>query len=257
MSYLANKIDTVRGYWRQLRIIREINRSRVLNGDRLEADTPLPQRYGIGLHERVIEILYVYSLYDPSESILDVGCSNVMPCHRHALKELGAKDNVVGLDIVECTFTYRKFYKNIMIADIQDVDVDQYGFDQIWCISTLEHVGMDNSKYGVNTILDSNAAERAMVKMANLLNPKGSLYVTLPFGLLENHGWLKNYDKESVERLLAGTQAQFSRIEQFYFKYDDEQGWERSDDSALAETGYYDGENGGTAGLCCLFLQKQ
>lgn len=257
MNYATRKIDTIRGYWRQARIVREIDRARRQNAEHEIGGITLPRRYGVGLHERVIEILYMYSLYDPSESILDVGCSNVMPCHRHALKELGAKDNVVGLDIVECTFAYRKFYKNIMIADIQDVDADQYGFDRIWCISTLEHVGMDNSKYGVKTILDNNAAERAMVKMANLLNPKGSLYVTLPFGLLENHGWLKNYDKESVERLLAGTQAQFSRIEQFYFKYDDEQGWERSDDSALAETGYYDGENGGTAGLCCLFLQKQ
>lgn len=112
-------------------------------------------------NERSVEIPIVLDLmrnHEP-EKVLEVG--NVLPhyvkksCHTVVDKFEGGK-NVVMEDIVH----YRSLHK----------------YDLIVCISTLEHVGFDE------TPQEENKHRLAVETMRSLLSPNGKMIVTVPWG---------------------------------------------------------------------------
>ena len=127
------------------RIDREIRRARSIPQQNFPASINLPRHYGKGMTERVVEILIARLTCQPGKRILDVGHANAMNAHLRMLKSLPGPLDITGIDIVPANDTVRSIYTHTVIGNIMKTDFHKESFDLIWCISALEHFGMDNS----------------------------------------------------------------------------------------------------------------
>jgi SAM-dependent methyltransferase len=206
----------------------------------------------------VIEIPWALSKYGGGERVLEVGCSfaSENPEYIQALRDLNVPE-LHGIDIssVEAPDFIKK------TADIRSSGYETGFFDFILCISTLEHVGMDNTRYykpiaelpSTSRALSGGSDIEAMAEMLRILKPGGKLIVTVPFGKRADYSWFFHYDSRAIADLFRPFPTVSVRSEHFQYTTT---GWVpcRADD--LSETLY--GANGApaAAGLACLEVTK-
>lgn len=95
-----------------------------------------------------------------------------------------------------------------------EADVTNYKFgsyDLITCISTLEHVGCDNTKYKAGEVRRENPIPLQQEVVRKLRDAGERVLASVPFGRFENHGWFVQYDLKMVEDL-APTEVAFYRL---------------------------------------------
>jgi hypothetical protein len=97
--------------------------------------------------------------------------------------------------------------------------------DLVLCLSTLEHVGRDNGRYGIaRRAADPRAAMLAAAReLARLVAPGGRLLVTVPFGRAADHGWLACISREDLSEIEAA--CGLAVEEEAIFVYDEASGW--------------------------------
>lgn len=245
--------------WRSHRLQSRIFREAIDGAAALSAGFPagatLPKPFGQGLPERVVELALARLLYKPGARILDVGHAYAMTCHRRTVAALPAPRHFTGIDIAEPTYNTRPLYESSLRADIVASQLPAASFDQVWCISTLEHFGMDNSGYTTTFTRESSLPQRALAAMLGLLKPGGILLITVPFGRFEDHGWQVVYDEERWTNLLAPALSMAS-LDRMYFRHTAGTGWQVVPPAELAFTGYYDQANAGAAGMAAAILTR-
>jgi hypothetical protein len=134
-----------------------------------------------GTDERAIEIPWVLSRYAGERRVLDVGYAHAPAPYLDAIAGLGA-EQLVGVDLVERDVAGLRS----TVADLRALPFADEGFDVGFCISTLEHVGCDNTVYGQAAEHDERGMQRAL---AELRRTCGRLLITVPTGLREDHRW--------------------------------------------------------------------
>src|SRR5207244_691630 len=97
-----------------------------------------------GLDERSIEIPWCLARYDGERRVLDVGYAFAEPAYLAGLVALGAEE-LVGVDLAEAEVPGLQ----PVVADVRRLPFEDGAFELGLCISTLEHVGLDNTVYGV------------------------------------------------------------------------------------------------------------
>jgi SAM-dependent methyltransferase len=214
----------------------------------------LPRPCGAGLPERVVELLLARLSYGPGALVLDVGHANSMECHREMIRSLPAPREITGIDMAEPVYDVAELYTRSVRGDICATGFADNEFDLVWCISSLEHIGMDNSGYGEPDSAGATA-ERAVEEMLRVTRPGGSVLVTVPYGKYEDHGWFRNFDRETWQTLLE-TVRDHAQVHELYFGHG-QGGWVRVDAEDLGDTGYADQRNAGAAGLAAVILDKQ
>ncbi|HYR53102.1 MAG TPA: class I SAM-dependent methyltransferase [Candidatus Dormibacteraeota bacterium] len=239
----------------QRSITREYHKALQSGWHHFPAFVSLPNPCGLGLPERVVELLLARLSYAPGSRVLDVGYANSMICHRDLIRSLPAPRHLTGIDMADPVFDAGELYSETVRGDICDTEFPDGVFDLVWCISSLEHIGMDNSGYAGASFAGAPTAERALSEMMRITRPGGSLLVTVPFGAYENHGWFRNFDEETLEKLLEPVRLQ-ATIHELYFGHSHVAGWSRADAHELAGTGYLDQGNAGAAGLAALLIEK-
>jgi SAM-dependent methyltransferase len=159
----------------------------------------IPAGYGVALNERAVE--YPWAIPRLRGRVLDVGS---------ALNHGWVLDRVLPrvdeLHIVTLAPERRSFVRrgiSYVYADARELPYRNGVFDTVCCLSTLEHIGMDNSGYGGGGAAADPDVEqaRAVAEMHRVLAPDGRLLVTVPYGRLENHGWLRQFDEQALRRL--------------------------------------------------------
>lgn len=236
------------------KILGEVDRAFVLNRGNA-GPLRLPERFGRNLPERVVEILYARLSYRPGLKILDVGCANAMTSHLRMIERLERPRHIAGIDISPPTSHVLRCYDEFIKESITTSNIADDTFELIWCISALEHFGMDNSTYTDQFVLSQNMDAQAIREMVRILTKGGRLLVTVPYGRYENHVWLKNYDCEHLDALLASVE-QGTRIEKVFFHHTNGGGWQIVPQEELRYVGYYDQSNGGSAGLAVITVTK-
>jgi SAM-dependent methyltransferase len=91
-------------------------------------------------------------------------------------------------------------------ADLRQLPYRDEWFSAVLCISTIEHVGMDNTIYGgpaAPTIDPTEGAGQAMQELYRVTAPGGTLLLSVPFGVRSNRGWLRVFDSDDLARLTA------------------------------------------------------
>ncbi|MFL5965155.1 MAG: class I SAM-dependent methyltransferase [Gaiellaceae bacterium] len=127
--------------------------------------------------ERPIELAWVLGRFRSARRLLDVGYAFAEPPWLTAVTSLGAGE-VVGVDAAERDVPGL----NGVVADVRELPFRDGTFDVVFCISTLEHVGRDNTRYGGTDERDDTAPLSALRELHRVTARRGRIFVTVPCG---------------------------------------------------------------------------
>ena len=239
----------------QQEITRELAQVQLASTMDFPLRVPLPVPYGKGLPERVVELLLVKATYQPRLKILDVGHANAMACHLALIDSLTPPRDITGMDIAQPADETAAHYQRSVIGDMTACPFADGSFDLVWCISALEHIGMDNSAYTKQFKVGQELMAKAVGEMVRIVRPGGHILVTVPFGKHENHGWFLNFGHQDLEQLLDGVRAK-CQVHELFYRHTYGQGWTEVSARELEHVGYYDQCNCGAGGLAALYLSR-
>jgi SAM-dependent methyltransferase len=221
--------------------------------DNLPTDTtpftiPLKGNFGTGDSERCIEIPWALYLYAGEATVLDVGYAHA---ERRYISELLSLriPHLHGIDLVE---------KNIegIIPHTMDIRKTRFKdnfFDMVLCISTLEHIGRDISRYTHDTReIQGDGDFEALREIVRITKNNGKIVLTVPYGKEADYGWQINYNEKRFQKLLTTLPLQI--VFEEYFIYTE--GWEKCDKKRLEDVEYQDNNAQAAAGLACVLLKK-
>ena len=127
-----------------------------------------------GVDERPIEIPWCLSRYAGEPSVLDVGYAFAEPAYIVGLLGLGAP-NLTGVDLVAADVPGLRSVQ----GDLRQLPFADGEFDVAIAISTLEHVGRDNSQYGLDAEHDDASLDASLGELRRV---SSRLLVTVPTG---------------------------------------------------------------------------
>jgi SAM-dependent methyltransferase len=173
-----------------------------------------------GLDERVVE--YPWALHrlasrrTPDAPILDAG--SVL---NHArLLAFCRRQGLSPLSIVTLTYEGHAHVSDDVryeFADLRNLPYRDGWFDSVVSLSTLEHVGMDNTMYGDASAASADPSREvgaAMRELRRVTRPGGALLVSVPFGARADFGGWRIFDAENLAQLQtsAGWTVDATRI---------------------------------------------
>ncbi len=214
--------------------------SEALGSEELQArfagGLPLPEGYGVAMDERVIEWPWALA-QRPSGRLLDAGSAlnhaKVLPFFAPLLSEL----QIFTLEPEEHAFWKARI--SYVYGDLRDMPYRDGWFDHVISVSTLEHVGMNNELYGSNVAASADAGRelrRAVGEIMRVLRPGGTFGCTVPYGVAENFGTHRTFDRPAVEELVDATGADDVAIT--VYRYDGLDGWQVSTLEDAADVRY-------------------
>lgn len=200
----------------------------------------LGKNYGVRIDERIIEYPWLFSrLPESSGNILDAGSVlNFDYLIEHP--RLANKNLFISTLAPEANCYWGKGVSYVF-EDFRNSCFESNYFDYIVCLSTLEHVGMDNTMLYTNdsTKLENNENSYidAINEMQRMLKPGGVLYLSVPFGAHKNYGWFQIFNSHMVDIIIKTFDP--SQLKEFHYKYL-ESGWVASDRENSAQATYFD-----------------
>jgi SAM-dependent methyltransferase len=213
--------------------------TRVLNRGDFDA-LHLPSGYGYRLDERIIEYPWLLSRLPRGPGILlDAGsvlnhdfllsCASVRE-KRIFISTLAPEPvsfNALGISYV---------YEDLRASCFRD----SY-FDWIVSLSTIEHIGMDNTMlYTADAAKhedDREAYLAAVKEFHRLLKPGGRLYLSMPFGSAKSYGWFQIFEGSMLEKIKR--QFEPAQYEETHFRYTPT-GWISSSREGSKDATYFD-----------------
>lgn len=202
-----------------------------------------------GMSERVIEIPWVLSRLDGARRVLDVGPALAIPEYLAYLTRAGIPD-LHGVDLLETTVPGMMMSQ----ADVRKLPYADGAFDLVTCISTLEHIGMDNSEWHIEGGQEMEGDLKALQEIRRVLSADGRLLVTVPFGEAGRYGWFRQYSLPTWAGLIA--QAGLRAAELQVFAYEPG-GWKLSTEPGSLEHRQYRGLGApGASALLCAALTR-
>jgi hypothetical protein len=199
----------------------------------------LPGSYGYRLDERVVEFPWVFSRLSPEEGyLLDAGSALNFA---YLLDHGSLRQKRIVIYTLAPEEIVRKATISYVYGDLRDTLFKDGCFDEIVCISTLEHVGMDNTLlYSQNPHFNENRPNdylKVVEEFRRLLKPGGRAFITVPFGRHENHGWLQVFDEGMVNSIVKRFDGSTSRAAYYQYHAD---GWQVSSSEDCAGCTYFD-----------------
>ena len=197
----------------------------------------LPESYGVGLDERVVELPWLLA-NEPRGRVLDAGSALN---HAHVLDPclpLFDALTIVTLEPEPLSFPERRI--SYVYADLRELPFRDGVFDTVACISTLEHVGMDNALYGSSAPRAADPESemrRALAELRRVVTPHARLLITVPYGARYDAGGFRQFDEADVGSLLGALNAR--DVELTVYRYTAE-GWRLSDLRDAARSAYRD-----------------
>ena len=219
---------------KQLRLVHgELANSIAL--ERFATGGRLPPRYGIGANERVVEIPWLLA-QSPAGKMLDAGSALN---HAEYLDELLPR--LVELHIVTLVYegsAHPERGISYLYADLRSLPYERGYFETVASISTLEHVGMDNTGYGSSVPRAAEPAREAEVavrELTRVLRKGGRFLFSVPYGRREDHNTMRQLDRADLERLIEAAEPDGVAVSVYRYG---EQGWQLTDLDSAADARY-------------------
>lgn len=221
------------GHYKKREILRSISGALFNDGD-------LKPGYGFRIDERIVEYPWLFSRLPAGPAkLLDAG--SILNYDYLVNKEpVSSKRLFISTLAPELSCLW---YKNIsyVYEDLRKTCYRDNFFDYIVSISTIEHIGLDNTMlYTDDPDKRESAADgylAAVTEYHRVLKPGGRLYLSVPFGKFTNHGWFQVFDQTMIDLILE-TFAPRSYTA-LYFKYESD-GWRQAACDELTEATFFD-----------------
>ncbi|MDJ1175410.1 class I SAM-dependent methyltransferase [Roseofilum capinflatum] len=186
---------------------------------------PLPEKYGEFIDERIVEYPLLLSRIDQYQgNILDAGSTlnNELIVKHEALKN--KKLTLLTLAPEENCFWHLGI--SYVFADIRELPFKNNLFDAVVSVSTLEHIGMDNTLlYSSDPIYKQDSKYdfiQAVKELKRVLKPGGKCLVTVPFGQYQHDEFQQQFNSDMVESIKDAFNP--TSLIELYYKYADG-GW--------------------------------
>jgi SAM-dependent methyltransferase len=205
---------------------------------RFASHAPLPAGYGRGLDERCVEYPWLLAHLPPGPGrLLDAGSALN---HEFLLERdaLAAKRIHVVTLAPEAQCFWRRGVSYVF-EDLRALPFREATYDVVVSVSTIEHVGCDNSSYtrGVPSAeKQPGSFEQAATEIGRVLKPGGALLLTVPYGRYEWHGVFQQFDRQHLSRVEAAFGDMLVTEEAFY-RYSRD-GWQVARDEECANCEY-------------------
>jgi len=185
--------------------------------------TLLPKGFGAFFDERVVEYPWIFANLNYNNTrLLDVGPALN---YKFCIDWLFNSNPNQEITMLSLTPDSRCFYRNkisYVLSDVRSLPFTNNYFDQITCISTIEHVGMNNQRYGATAEHNTEDYIVALLEMKRILKDSGQALITVPFGIYEDFGWFQQFDQKMVNRIVEAFVPREHNIS--YYRYTSE-GW--------------------------------
>ncbi|MBI2100048.1 MAG: methyltransferase domain-containing protein [Candidatus Vogelbacteria bacterium] len=236
---LRGKKPWTKGYfeYKWQNIARVIADPNILNG--FKNQERLLTGYGLGLDERIVEYPWLLAQMAPaSGQWLDAGSilnfDIILKNQALKNKEL----SILTLNPETSCFWYRGI--SYLYGDIRELPFKDNHFDGIACVSTLEHIGMDNSLvYTDGKYKESKPADflLAIRELQRVLKPGGVILLTVPFGQSENFGFFQQFDSAMIKEVEKIFDT--GKCAKHFYAYG-EAGWQLSTEAEAGTKTYFD-----------------
>jgi hypothetical protein len=194
---------------------------------------------GVGLSERVVEIPWVLRglAGRRGDRVLDIGTAFSPMVYKWLLvrqPHVVEAADLAALDIPGISSH---------IADVRRLPMASDSFDVAICLSTLEHIGMDNTQYDVQSGGGGDVdALRELGRVAR------RVLVTVPAGLDRDMGWQRQYSPDTFRRVVNDAGLAVVRLD--VFAHDPLEGWRPADEGSIADRSYGEGAVAAAASIC-------
>ena len=189
-----------------------------------------------GTDERVVEIPWVLSRLRAGGRVLEVGYAFAEAAYLAGLLRAGVE--LVGADLAARDVDGMETVE----ADVRGLPFPDHSFDQVLLVSTLEHIGADNTVYGLVVESDGGARLAALRELRRVLQRDGSLLVTVPLGEPGDHGWFRQEDQDGWTELFGRADLFIEEMEAYELQ---PEGWRAA--PAFRPEGVRYGERGPAA----------
>jgi len=189
----------------------------------------LIDNYGFRIDERIIEYPWLFSRLPKNEgTLLDAGSIlNYKLILDHP--SLQAKKIYISTLAPEGNCFWERGISYIF-EDLRNCCYRDNFFEWVVCISTAEHIGLDNTLLYTDDISkkenNPHTYLNAIREFYRILKSGGILYLTLPFGKKIKRGWFQVFDGPMIDELI--TVFNPSSVIETHFRYQPE-GWVKSD----------------------------
>jgi len=199
----------------------------------------LPKNYGRGIDERIVEYPWIISNIDlKSGKLLDTGSAlNFSDILEHEVF-VDKKITIANLNPESRCYWEKEI--SYIFDDIRSMPFRDGSFDLITCISTLEHVGMDNTTmYTRNTKYKESEKRdyfKVITELKRLLKQNGKLLITVPFGEYQNFGFFQQFDASMIQNIINVFGSTNYSLN--YYRYTN-QGWQLSNEEESSHEKYF------------------
>lgn len=199
---------------------------------------PLPAGYGLYLDERCVEYPWLFAhLPEAAHTLLDAG--SVLN-HDYIVSHPYFDSRCLHIvTLAPEAMAYWDRGIGYLYEDLRHLPLRDEVYDAIICLSTLEHVGLDNSLYTHSpTDIEAKSTDftAALQELRRVLKPGGALFLSVPFGTYQNFGTFQQFDSD----LLAVAIAAFGpaqTVHKTFYKYTT-LGWQRVEEADCRDCCY-------------------